>query len=234
MKLSDTAIRRPILTGVIATALILFGTLSFTQLSVRELPDVDSPVVSVSTVLRGANPRVVESAVTDILEEELSTIPGLRTLTSVSSEQVSNITLEFTLDRDVEEAAQDVRDRVSRVRGRLPEDVLEPVIAKQEADAQPFIWMALSGANYSLLQLSDIGDRLAKGRLQSLPGVGQARIFGERRFSMRVWLSAAELAARGVTVQDVESAIRTRNVEIPAGRIERFCAAIRNGALPAP
>jgi multidrug efflux pump len=120
----------------------------------------------------------------------------------------------------VEEAAQDVRDRVSRVRDRLPDDVLEPVVAKQEADAFPFMWLALSGQNYSLLQLSDIGDRMVKTRLQSLPGVGQARIFGERRFSMRVWLSAAELAARGITVQDVENAIRTRNVEIPAGRIE--------------
>ena len=220
MKLSDISIQRPVLASMLSAALVLFGAISYTQLSVREYPDVDPPIISVSTVLPGANPQTVESAVTDPMEDELSTVPGLRTLTSSSAEQVSNITLEFTLDRDVEEAAQDVRDRVSRVRGRLPEDVLEPVIAKQEADAQPIIFMALSGANYSLLQLSDIGDRLVKGRLQSLPGVGQARIFGERRFSMRVWLSTAELAARGITVQDVENAIRTRNVEIPAGRIE--------------
>ncbi|MFL5495649.1 MAG: efflux RND transporter permease subunit, partial [Gemmatimonadales bacterium] len=113
-----------------------------------------------------------------------------------------------------------VRDKVARVRGRLPEDVREPVVAKQEADAQPFFWLALSGENYDLLQLSDLGDRLVKSRLQTLPGVGQARIFGERRFSMRVWLSAAELSARGLTVQDVQQAIRTRNVEVPAGRIE--------------
>ena len=154
----------------------------------REFPDVDPPIVSVSTILPGANPQVVESAVTDILEEELSTVQGIRTLTSSSAEQVSNITLEFTLDRPVEDAAQDVRDKVSRVRGRLPEDIEEPVIAKQEADAQPFMWLALTGENYDLLQLSDIADRLVKTRLQSLPGVG--RIFiGERRFSMRVWLS---------------------------------------------
>ena len=131
---------------------------------------------------------MVESAVTDILEEELSTVEGLRTLTSSSGEGFSNITLEFNLERDVEAAAQDTRDKVARIRERLPEDVEEPVVAKQDADAQPFFWLALSGENYDLLQLSDIGDRLVKSRLQTLPGVGQARIFGERRFSMRVWL----------------------------------------------
>ena len=220
MKLSDLSIRRPVLASMISLALVLFGAIGYTRLAVREFPDVDPPVVSVSTELPGANPQVVESAVTDILEEELSTVEGLRTLTSSSQEGFSNITLEFNLDRGVEAAAQDVRDKVARVRGRLPEDVREPVVTKQEADAQPFYWLALSGENYDLLQLSDIGDRLVKGRLQTLPGVGQARIFGERRFSMRIWLSAAELSARGLTVQDVQQAIRTRNVEIPAGRIE--------------
>src|SRR5262245_37326988 len=220
MKLSDLSIRRPVLASMLSLALVLFGVLGYFQLSVREFPDVDPPIVSVSTVLPGANPQVVESAVTDILEEELSTVEGLRTLTSSSQEGISNITLEFNLDRDVEAAAQDTRDKVARGRERLPEDVEEPVVAKQDADAQPFFWLALSGTNYDLLQLSDIGDRLVKSRLQTLPGVGQARIFGERRFSMRVWLSAAELSARGLTVQDVQQAIRTRNVEIPAGRIE--------------
>ncbi|HEU5169793.1 MAG TPA: efflux RND transporter permease subunit [Gemmatimonadales bacterium] len=220
MRLSDVSIRRPVFASMVSLALVLFGAIGYSRLAVREYPDVDPPIVSVTTVLPGANPQVVESAVTDILEEELSTVEGLRTLTSSSQEQVSNITLEFTLDREVEAAAQDVRDKVSRVRDRLPEDVDEPVVAKQEADANPFFWLALSGANYDLLQLSDIGDRLVKSRLQTLPGVGQARIFGERRFSMRVWLSASGLAARGLTVQDVENAIRTRNVEIPGGRIE--------------
>ncbi|MGH7628378.1 MAG: efflux RND transporter permease subunit [Gemmatimonadales bacterium] len=220
MKISDISIRRPVFASMVSLALVLFGAIGYTRLSVREYPDVDPPIVSVTTVLPGANPQVVESAVTDILEEELSTVEGLRTLTSASQEQVSNITLEFNLDREVEAAAQDVRDKVSRVRDRLPEDVEEPVVAKQEADANPFFWLALSGENYDLLQLSDIGDRLVKSRLQTLPGVGQARIYGERRFSMRVWLGASELAARGLTVQDVENAIRTRNVEIPGGRIE--------------
>ena len=159
MKLSDISIRRPVLASMMSAALVLFGVIGYRLLAVREFPDIDPPVISVSTVLPGANPRVVESAVTDILEEELSTIPGLRTLTSSSSEQVSNITLEFYLDRKVEDAAQDVRDKVSRVRGRLPQDVLEPVVAKQEADASPFFWLALRAQNYDLLQLSDIGDR---------------------------------------------------------------------------
>ena len=162
----------------------------------------------------------MESAVTDILEEELSTIPGVRTLTSVSAEQRSNITLEFNLDRDLEEAANDVRDKVSRVRGRLPQEVEEPVVSKQDADAFPFFWLALSGENYDLLELSDIGDRQVKTRLQSVPGVGRAQVFGERRYAMRIWLNKSELAARGLTVQDIQGAIQSRNVEIPAGRIE--------------
>ncbi|MBA3760288.1 MAG: efflux RND transporter permease subunit [Gemmatimonadales bacterium] len=214
------SIRRPVLASMLSLALVLFGVIGYTQLAVREFPDVDAPIVSVTTVLPGANPQVVESAVTDILEEELSTVEGLRTLTSSSGEGVSNITLEFNLERGVEAAAQDTRDKVARIRERLPEDVEEPVVAKQDADAQPFFWLALSGENYDLLQLSDLGDRLVKSRLQTLPGVGQARIFGERRFSMRVWLSPSELSARGLTVQDVQQAIRSRNVEVPAGRIE--------------
>ena len=220
MKLSETAIRRPVLAIMLSLALVLFGVIGYTRLSVRELPDIDPPIISVSTVLPGANAQVVETAVTDVLEEELSTIQGIRTLSSSSAEQTSNITLEFTLDRPVDVAAQDVRDKVSRVRGRLPVDVLEPVIAKQSADAQPFFWLALSSDNYDLMQLSDVADRLVKARLQSLPGVGSAQIFGERRYSMRVWVDPQALSARELTVQDVENAIASRNVEIPAGRIE--------------
>jgi multidrug efflux pump len=220
MKLSETAIRRPVLASMLSAALVLFGAIGYARLAVRELPDIDPPIISVTTELPGASAQVVETAVTDVLEEELSTIQGLRTLSSTSQEEVSNITLEFTLDRPVDVAAQDVRDKVSRVRGRLPEDVLEPVIAKQQADAQPFFWLALSSPNYDLMQLSDVADRLVKARLQSLPGVGSAGVYGERRFAMRVWLDPAALSARALTVQDVENAITARNVEIPAGRIE--------------
>jgi multidrug efflux pump len=220
MILSDLSIRRPVFASMVSVAIVLFGVIGYRELAVREYPDVDPPVISVSTSLPGANPQVVESAVTDVLEEELSTVPGIRTLTSSSAEQNSNITIEFQLDRDVEAAAQDVRDKVARVRNRLPQDVLEPVIAKQEADSRPFMWLALSGENTDLLRLSDVADRLVKSRLQSISGVGNIFIGGERRYAMRVWLSTAALAARQLTVQDVEAAIRSRNVEIPAGRIE--------------
>ena len=186
MKLSDIAIQRPVLASMLSAALVLFGAISYTRLQVREFPDVDAPIISVQTSLRGANPRVMETAVTDILEEELSSTPGLRTLTSNSSEQQSNITMEFTLDRPIEEAAQDVRDKVSRVRGRLPEDVEEPVVSKQDADARSFMSLALEGPNFDLMQLSDIADRIVRQRLQTVPGVARVQIFGERRYSMRV------------------------------------------------
>jgi multidrug efflux pump len=220
MQLSDVSIRRPVFASMLSLALILFGVIGYRQLPVRELPDVDPPIISVRTTLRGANPQVMESAVTDILEEELSTVPGLRTLTSSSGEQQSSITLEFTLDVDVDRAAQDVRDKVSRVRGRLPQDVDEPVIAKEDADAQPFLRLALTSDVLDRMRLTDIAEREVKQRLQTIAGVGSIGIFGDRRYSMRVWLDPQQLAARGLTTSDVANAIRTRSVEVPAGRIE--------------
>src|SRR5688572_1744916 len=220
MQFTETFIRRPVLASMVSLGIVLVGVIGYTRLPVREFPDADPPIVSVTVLLPGASPQVIESAVTDVLEEELSSLEGLRTMSSASQEQRSTITLEFTLDRDVEAAAQDVRDKVSRVRGLLPEDVEEPVVAKQEADAFPIMFLALTSKSYDLMELSDIADRQLKPRLQTIPGVSGAPIFGERRFSMRVWLSPRELAARGLTPQDVENAIRTRSVEIPAGRIE--------------
>jgi multidrug efflux pump len=220
MHFAERFIRRPVLASMISLGLVLVGAIGYARLPVREFPDADPPIVSVSVMLPGASPQVVESSVTDVLEEELSSLEGLRTMTSASQEQLSLITLEFTLDREIEAAAQDVRDKVSRVRGFLPEDVEEPVIAKQEADAFPVMFLALTSTSYDLMELSDIGDREVKPRLQTIPGVAGAPIYGERRFAMRVWLSPSELNARGLTAQDVEDAIRTRSVEIPAGRIE--------------
>src|SRR5687767_6892001 len=220
MKLSDISIQRPVFASMVSGALVLFGVLGYTQLSVREFPDVDPPVVSVSVSLRGANPAVMESAVTDVLEEQLASLEGLRTMTSNSSEQSSRINLEFNLSRPIEDAAQDVRDIVSRVRGRLPQEIDEPVVSKQDADARPIIFVGLESSQHDLLQLSGIADRILKPALQTVPGVANADVRGERRYSMRVWLSVSALSAHNLTVQDVVRAIQARNVEIPAGRIE--------------
>ncbi len=220
MQFTELFIRRPVLSSMVSLGIVLIGVIGYSRLAVREFPDADAPVVTVTVTLPGASPQVMESAVTDVLEEELSSVEGLRTITSSSQEQVSTITLEFTLDRKIEDAAQDVREKVSRVRGFLPEDIDEPVIAKEDADAFPIIFLALTSKSYDLMELSDLADRVLKPRIQTIPGVSGAAIFGERRFAMRVWLSPAELAARRLTAQDVEQAIRTRSVEIPAGRIE--------------
>jgi multidrug efflux pump len=220
MNLSDISIKRPVFASMTSAALVLFGVIGYRQLAVREFPDVDPPIVSVSVSLRGANPQVMESAVTDVLEEQLASLEGLRTMTSSSSEQTSNINLEFNLDRPIEDAAQDVRDIVSRVRGRLPEEIDEPVVNKQDADARPIMFIGLESDTYDLMQLSEIADRILKPQLQTVPGLARAEIRGERRYAMRVWVSVSALASRGLTVQDVVSAIQSRNVEIPAGRIE--------------
>ena len=220
MNFVETFIRRPVLASMVSLGLVLIGVIGYTRLPVREFPDADAPIVSVTVILPGASPQVIESAVADVLEEELSSVEGVRTMTSASQEQICTITLEFTLDRDIESSAQDVRDKVSRVRGLLPEDIEEPIVAKEEADAFPIMFLALTSQTYELMELSDIADRQIKPRLQTIPGVSGAPIYGERRFSMRVWLSPRELAARGLTAQDIEQAIRSRSVEIPAGRIE--------------
>ena len=220
MAFTSVFIRRPVLSSMVSLGLVLIGVIGYTRLPVREFPDADPPVVTVTVLLPGASPQVIESAVTDVLEEELSSLEGLRTMTSASQEQIATITLEFNLDREIESSAQDVRDKVARVRGLLPEDIEEPVVAKEEADAFPIMFLALTSETYGLMELSDIADRQIKPRLQTISGVSGAPIYGERRFSMRVWLSPRELAARGLTAQDVEQAIRTRSVEIPAGRIE--------------
>jgi multidrug efflux pump len=220
MNLSDIAIKRPVFASMASAALVLFGAIGYKQLSVREFPDVDPVIVSVSVTLRGANPHVVESAITDVLEEQLASLEGLRTMTSRSSEQQSNITLEFNLDRPIEAAAQDVRDIVARVRGRLPQQIEDPVVNKQDADARPMMFIGLESEQYDLMQLSEIADQVLKPRLQTVPGLARAEIRGERRYAMRIWPSAAALAAHGLTVQDISSAIQSRNIEIPAGRIE--------------
>ncbi len=220
MKLSELSIKRPVLATVMSLAIFLFGIISFTRLPVREYPDIDPPVVSIITFYRGASPSVIETEITDVLEEQLSTLEGVKTVTSSSREQGSVITIEFELNRNVDEAANDVRDRVSRIRGQLPAEADDPIVQKVDVNAQPFFWLALSSTRHSNLEVSDFADRVLKERVQRLPGVGGVFIGGERRYAMRVWLDAQRMAAFGLTTQDVEAAIRRGNAEIPGGRVE--------------
>ena len=222
MILSDTAIKRPVLTAVGALILIILGVLSFTRMPVREYPDTDVPTVSITTTYRGASAEVVESRVTEPLEEQISAIDGIRVMRSSSQEQVSRITVEFVLNRNPDEAANDVRDRVSRARNRLPVEVDEPVIAKEDADASPVMWLTFTSERHERNELTDIVDRIAKQRVQTVEGVGNIIIGGERRFAMRLWLDPDKLASYGLTPADVEAALREQNVDIPGGRIESF------------
>ncbi len=220
MILSDLSIRRPVLATVMSLGLVLVGLMAFERLPVREYPNIDAPVVSVRSVYTGASAAVIESQVTRPLENSLSGIEGVKSLKSVSREEVSQITIEFNINRDPDGAASDVRDRVSRVRASLPDDIDEPVISKIEADASPIVWLAFYSDRHTPLEISDIAYRFVRDRLQTLPGVASVIIGGERRYAMRLWLDRSRLAARKVTVKDVEDALKRQNVEIPGGRIE--------------
>jgi multidrug efflux pump len=222
MILSRLSIQRPVLATMMNLALILFGLIGLSRLPVRELPDIDPPIISVTTVYPGANAQVIETEVTERLEEAVNNISGIKTLRSESREGVSGITIEFDLARDIDVAAQDVRDRVSRVRGNLPQDILEPIISKQDADAQPIIWLALNSDRYSPLELTTLAERQLKPRLQGIEGVSSITIGGEKRYAMRLWLDSEKMAARGVTVLDVQRALRQQNVELPSGRVENL------------
>ncbi len=220
MKLSQISIRRPVFATVMSLTILLFGIIAFTRLPVREYPDIDPPIISVVTLYRGASPSVVETGITNLLEEQFATLQGVKTITSSSREEGSVITIEFELTRSVDESANDVRDRVSRVRGTLPREIDDPIISKVDANAQAIVWLAVSSKHHTGLELTDIADRLLKERILRLPGVGSVIIGGERRYAMRVWLDPQRLAAHGLTTQDVESAIRSENTEIPGGRVE--------------
>ena len=222
MVLPRISIQRPVLTTMMSLGLILFGFISLVRLPVRELPDIDPPIVSVSTVYPGASAEVIETEVTERLEEAINNIEGIKTLTSSSREQVSTITVEFNLSRNVDLAAQDVRDRVARVRGRLPDDIKEPVVSKQEADANAVIWIAFNSDRYTPLELTTIAERQIKNRLQTVPGVSSIIIGGEKRYAMRLWLDSEKMAAHGVTALDVGTALRQQNVQLPSGRVENL------------
>ncbi len=220
MSLSSLSIHRPVLTIVMSLTIILLGVIGFTYLGVREFPSIDPPIITVGVSYTGANADIIESQITEPLEESINGIAGIRSITSVSRDGRSQITVEFNVDVNLEDAANDVRDRVSRTVSNLPPDTDPPVVTKTDADASPIMFITLKSESKNLLELSDIASNIFKERLQTIPGVSQVSIFGEKRYSMRLWLDPYKMASFRVTPQDVRAALSSENVELPSGRIE--------------
>lgn len=220
MQLAEVSIRRPVFATVLSLLVLLVGAVSFTKLSVREYPKIDEPDVTVTVRYAGASAEVMESQVTKPLEDSIAGIDAVDVITSISRAEQAQISIRFRLEKDADTAAAEVRDRTSRVRNRLPQAIEEPVIAKVEADAFPVIWLSFNSETMSALQINDLVNRIAKPRLQTVSGAADVRIFGERKYAMRVWLDPDKLAAYKLTTQDAEDAIRRSNLEVPAGRIE--------------
>ena len=220
MRLSDLSVRRPVFAAVLAILMLLVGAIGYFNLPIREYPDTEPPIVSVETNYTGAAATVVESRVTQVLENALAGIEGIQTISSRSRDGRSEITIEFAPGRTVDSAANDVRDRVGGVADDLPEEVLAPEVRKVDADAQPVLFIVVSRPGWTRLELSDYVDRNLVDRFSALDGVARVFVGGEARPSMRVWLQPGKLAAFGLTPNDIETALRTQNVELPAGRIE--------------
>ena len=222
MFLSDTSIRRPVLAVMMTVGLIIFGGIGLARLPVREMPKMDFPMVTVSVIYPGASPEVVEKDVTDVLEEQINTVEGVRFLQSISGEGGAQISIQFELERDIDVAAQEVRDKVASIRTRLPSTADEPLIAKMDLDAQAILWLAVTATDRDRVEITEFADKVIKPQLEKLKGVGQIMMGGEQEFAVRIWLDPDRLAARGLTVSDVARALRTQNREIPSGRIEGF------------
>jgi multidrug efflux pump len=220
MKISAVSVQRPVFATVVSLLLVILGLLAYTRLAVRELPEVESPVVSIETTYLGAAADVVETKITQVIEERVSGLEGVTKITSQSVDGRSSINLEFVPDRDVDEAANDVRDRVARVAAQLPPEADPPEIGKVDFNAEPVIWLNLSSSTLNVLELTDYAERVIAERLGVLPGVARVRFGGARRYAMRVWIDREALAARQLTVTEVENALRRENVQLPAGRIE--------------
>ncbi len=220
MSLSSTSIRRPVLAIVMSIVILVFGVIGYTYLGVREFPSVDPPVITVSTSYIGANADVIESQITEPLEESINGIAGIKSLTSVSRDGRSTITVEFDIDVDLEAATNDVRDRVSRSLSFLPPDIDIPIVSKADADAIPIVFLGIQSNTRNLLELTEMANNVFKERLQTIPGVSSVQIWGEKKYSMRLWLDPAKLAAFGLSAVDVRSALNRENIELPSGRIE--------------
>jgi len=219
MTLSDISIKRPVLATVMSLIIVLVGLICYDRLAVRLIPKVDEPIVTVSTFYPGANARVIESQITKPIEDVLSGIEGVDFIRSISRAESSQVSVRFTLARDPDSAASDVRDRVARARGALPEEANDPIVQKQEADARPIIYLAFSSDRHDLMEIADVAIRLVKDRVQTIPGVAEAQVYGNR-YAMRIWLQPDRLAGYELTPADIERALRAQNVEVPAGRVE--------------
>jgi multidrug efflux pump len=220
MWLSDISVKRPVFASVISLLLVAFGMLSFSLLPLREFPDINPPIVSINTTYIGASAEVIETRITQIIEDQVSGIEGIKSISSRSRDERSSINIEFNLDRNIDEAANDVRDRVARIVGRLPDDVEPPVVAKQDSDARPIMYISLTSTQLDMMQLHDYGERYIVDRFAIIPGVASAALHGGSKPSMRIWLDRLALAARDLTVTDIENALRRENLELPAGRLE--------------
>ena len=218
--LSDISIKRPVFAAVVSLILVIFGLSSMKDLAIREYPDIDAPIVSVITLYKGAPATIIESQVTQIIEESVSGIEGVKQITSKSREERSEVTIEFVVSRDVDAAASDVRDKISGSVGNLPLDAESPIVLKTEADASPFIWIGMKSKEWNAIQLSDYADRYLVDTFSVVPGVAKVLIGGERRPAMRIWLNRSSMAAYGVTVNDIEDALLKQNLELPSGRVE--------------
>ncbi len=220
MNISELSIRRPVLATVMTLIILLFGFIGYSYLGVREYPSVDNPIISVSCSYPGANADVIENQITEPLEQNINGIPGIRSLSSVSRQGSSRITVEFELSVDLETAANDVRDKVSRAQRFLPRDCDPPTVSKADADAMPILMVALQSDKRSLLELSEIADLTVKEQLQTISDVSSVSIWGEKRYSMRLWLDPVKMSGYGITPMDVKNAVDSENVELPSGSIE--------------
>lgn len=220
MSLSTLSIKRPVLTIVMNLMLILFGIIGYTFLGVREYPSIDPAQISVRTSYAGANPDIIESQITEPLEKAINSIDGIRNISSSSSQGISNINIEFNLDKNLEEAANDVRDKVSQAQRSLPQDIdAAPVVSKADADSEPIITLTLQSSTKNVLELSDYAENVVAQRLQTIPGVSSVQIWGQKKFAMRLWIDPSKLAAYGLTVLDVRTALNAQNVELPSGKL---------------
>ena len=220
MILSDLAVRRPVLASVLSLVIVTLGIVSMLRLSMRELPDIDAPRVSIGTNYPGAAAAVIESRVTQVIENAISGIDGIRTVSSETTDGRSSVDIEFVLDRDIDSAANDVRDRVSRVLSRLPEEVDPPAVSKAQSGSDTVFWMSLASPVRDALELTDYLDRYIADQFSNVRGVADVRYGGGSRYAMRVWLDREAMAATGVTAGDIEQSLRRENVELPAGRVE--------------